>query len=385
MRRIAAATFSRAEAGSFIPVMRAIDAADDLELFLIASGAHLAPEHGMTVQELEDAGFSPAARVEMPMTSPAPGAAAAAIGHGTIGFARVLEEHRPDLLLVVGDRYELLAAVSAALPMLIPVAHVSGGDVTEGAFDNLVRQAVSALSHLHFVAMPEHAERLRRSGEEPWRIHVTGEPALDVLRSFDPLARTELERILGVELTAPVVAATFHPTTLGGGAGDELGELLAALEDLDATIVFTASNADPGGAEVTRRVRAFADGRPRAAFATSLGQRGYYSLLRIADLMIGNSSSGIWEAPSFELPVVNVGARQQGRVRAGNVVDVEPSADAIESGIRRALDPSFRDGVRGLANPYGDGQASARIVEVLRTVELGVELLRKRFGEPTRE
>ena len=381
MRRVAAATFSRAEAGSFLPMLRAMDAAPDLDLFLIAGGSHLAQEHGRTVEELEAAGFSPDALVEMPLSS-TPESAAEAIGHGTIGFARTLAEHRPDFLLLVGDRLELLAAASAALPLKVAVAHVSGGDVTEGALDNLVRQAISSLSHLHFVAMEEHAERLRRCGEEPWRIHVTGEPALDSLRSLDALSRAELERITGITLEAPLVVATFHPTTLARDDTDELGELLEAIDRIDATVVFTAASPDPGGLALTDRVKAFCDARDRAAFVASFGQRGYYSLLRLADAMVGNSSSGIWEAPSFRLPVVNVGDRQQGRIRAANVIDADADADAIADALRRALDPELRASLDGIENPYGDGHASERIADVLRTVDLGPSLLRKRFGEP---
>jgi UDP-N-acetylglucosamine 2-epimerase (non-hydrolysing)/GDP/UDP-N,N'-diacetylbacillosamine 2-epimerase (hydrolysing) len=381
VRRIAAATFSRAEASSFLPIMRAIEAAADLELVVIAGGAHLADEQGRTVAELEEAGFPPNVLVEMPLSSTTPEAAAESIGHGTIGFAHALAVHRPDLVVLVGDRFELLAAASAALPLKVPVAHVSGGDVTEGAFDNLVRQALSALSHVHFVAMEEHAERLRRCGEEPWRIHVTGEPALDSLRTLEPLSRAELEEIADIRFESPLIVATVHPTTLAADDVDELGELLAALDRIDATVVFTAANADPGGLSVTERVRAYADARESAAFITSLGQRGYYSLLGIADAMVGNSSSGIWEAPSFRLPVVNVGNRQQGRIRAANVIDVEPDAGAIEGAVRRALGPGFRASLDG-TNPYGDGHASERIVDVLRSVDLGVELLGKRFGEP---
>jgi UDP-hydrolysing UDP-N-acetyl-D-glucosamine 2-epimerase len=382
VRRIAAATFSRAEAGSFLPMLRAIDAATGLDLFLIAAGSHLAREHGRTVEELEFAGFVPDALVEMPLSSTTPETAAESIGRGTIGFARVLAEHRPEFLLLVGDRLELLAAASAALPLTVPVAHVSGGDVTEGSLDNLVRQAISSLSHIHFVAMEEHADRLRRCGEEPWRIHVTGEPALDSLRSLDALSRDELERIAGISLRSPLVVATFHPTTLARDGADELGELLEALDRFDATVVFTAASPDPGGLSLTARVKAYCDARDTAAFVASFGQRGYYSLLRVADAMVGNSSSGIWEAPSFGLPVVNVGDRQQGRIRPANVIDVEADADAIANALRRALEPGFRASLDGIENPYGDGHASERIADVLQTVDLGPGLLRKRFGEP---
>ena len=313
--------------------------------------------------------------------SDAPLAVAKSIGVGVLGFAPALAELAPDCVLIVGDRVELLAVAAAALPLRIPLAHVSGGEVTEGAIDEQVRHALSKLAHLHFVSSEEHAARLRQMGEEPWRITVTGDPALDLVATTERLGREELSRRLGLALERPLLLVTHHPTTLSPlSAGEEVGRLLEALAEVDATLVFTAPNADAGSRDIRAAVERFVASRPqRRTLVVSLGQPAYYSLLAVADAMVGNSSSGIWEAPSFDLPVVDVGDRQRGRLRAANVIDVACETAAIGDGIRRALDPSFRASLAGLVNPYGDGRATERITAALRAAESGTTLLRKRF------
>jgi UDP-hydrolysing UDP-N-acetyl-D-glucosamine 2-epimerase len=382
VRTIGVATVARSDYGSCLPILRAVSADPDLALHLVAAAAHLAPAHGETVAAIEADGFRVADRIDMLLSSSTPGGAARSIGLGTLGFAQSFERVRPDVLLVVGDRYELLSVACAALPFRIPLAHVSGGEVTEGAFDEQVRHALTKMSHLHFVAMPECAERVIRMGEEPWRVRVTGDPALDAIPRLDRLSRSELADLLGVPLTPPVIVATYHPVTLAGDPAAEIAGLTAALDEIAGTVVFTAPNADPGGAEVARTIRNFVARRPGAVLYLNLGQRAYYSLLALADLMVGNSSSGIWEAPSFELPVVNIGLRQLGRRRGANVIDVpDPDAEQIAAAVRRGLEPRFRAGLRGLANPYGDGTAAPRIIETLKTVSLGPRLVRKRFHD----
>jgi UDP-N-acetylglucosamine 2-epimerase (non-hydrolysing)/GDP/UDP-N,N'-diacetylbacillosamine 2-epimerase (hydrolysing) len=387
VRTIGVATVARSDYGSCLPVLRAVAADPGLKLHLVAAAGHLSPAQGETVRAIEADGFPVADRVDMLLAADTPGAVARGIGLGTTGFAQSFERTRPDILLVVGDRCELLSVACAALPFGIPLAHVSGGEITEGAFDEQVRHALTKMSHLHFVAMPECADRVVRMGEEPWRVTVTGDPALDAVCHLPRLPRAELAARLGVPLAPPVVVATYHPVTRGGDPLAELAALTAALAGLGGTVVFTAPNADPGGIEVARRVRAFVGSRPGAVLYPSLGQEAYYSLLAVADVMVGNSSSGIWEAPSFGLPAVNLGARQHGRHRAANVIDVpEPDAAAVAAAIRRALDPRVRAGLRGLVNPYGDGTAAPRIVDVLKSVRLGPDLVRKRFHdgpEPT--
>jgi UDP-hydrolysing UDP-N-acetyl-D-glucosamine 2-epimerase len=379
-RTIGVATFARSDYSSCLPILRALREDAGLGLHLIAGGAHLAPEFGCTARDIEADGFMIDERVETLVSSDTPQGEAKSVGLGVIGLAQSFTRFRPDLLLVVGDRLELLAAAIAALAFRIPLAHVSGGDISEGAIDNQVRHALSKMSHVHFVAMPAHADRLRQMGEEPWRIFVSGDPALDLIRQTRLASRAELAEALRLELRPPVLLVTFHPTTLGDAqVEEEIDVLLAALGDVQGTLVFTYPNADQHSRVIVERVRCFLARRPGSGLFFSLGQRNLYSLLAVADLMVGNSSSGIWEAPSFRLPVVNIGERQRGRLRAANVIDAPSNADAIRAAVRRGLGPDFRASLRDLTNPYGDGHAAARIKEVLAGIELGPRLLRKRF------
>ena len=360
-------------------MLRAIRSDPGFELQLIVAGMHLSPDFGMTASEIEKDGFEIAARVEMLVDSESPEGIAKSIGLGVSGFAEVFSQSKPDILLLVGDRYELLAAASAALPFLIPLAHISGGDVTEGSFDNQVRHAISKMSHLHFVSMDAHRERLLQMGEEPWRIFVTGDPALDSLGQIQLPDRPELAKDLGLELNAPVVMVSYHPPTLDLGMEAELEALLGALERLSGTFVFTYPNADPQSHLIIQRLRRFVAGKSNVGLFFNLGQAKYYGLMAVADLMVGNSSSGIWEAPSFSLPGVNIGQRQQGRLRAGNVIDVAGNAEDIYQAMLRGLKPDFREGLRGLTNPYGTGNAVPIIMETLGQIALGPALMQKHF------
>lgn len=379
MKRIGVATFGRSDYSSCLPILHGIKADPSLELRLLVGGMHLSPEFGHTVDAIVADGFDISDRIAMPVSSDTPAGVAASVGHGVVALARSLQQVDPEILLVVGDRLELLAAC-AALPLGIPLAHVSGGDVTEGAIDNQVRHAISKMSHVHFVAMPEHAARLRQMGEEPWRIVVTGDPALDMLRQMEWLTRTELESRLEIALKPPVVLVGHHPATLGGvSVQAEIESLLTALTEISGTLIFTSPNADPGNRLIVERLRAFVSGRSDARLFANLGQRVYFSLMAQADVMVGNSSSAIWEAPSFKLPAVNVGDRQKGRLQAGNVIHAAPDATAIRQAIARALDPNFRAALRDLTNPYGDGLAAPRIVKTLKHLESSQALLQKRF------
>ena len=384
MRRIGVATFGRSDYSSCLPILRALQADPELELWLLVSGMHLAPEFGRTVSAIEADGFPIAERIEMLLSSDSEAGTATAIGLGTIGFARGLQRVRPEILLMVGDRLELLAAACAALPLAIPLAHVSGGDVTEGAVDNQIRHAISKMSHVHFVAMPEHADRLRQMGEEPWRIVVTGDPALDLLRDMTFLSRAELETRLGLALKPPLLLVAYHPTTLDTGhVATDVDTLLNVLAEVRGTLIFTYPNADPGNPVIIDRLREFTASRADTRLFMSLGQLVYFSLMAQADLMVGNSSSAIWEAPSFRLPAVDIGDRQKGRRQAGNVVHAALEAAAVRYAIAQALAPAFRAGLHDLQNPYGDGRAVPRIVETLKRLEGGRTLLQKRFLDAT--
>jgi UDP-hydrolysing UDP-N-acetyl-D-glucosamine 2-epimerase len=382
VRRIAVVTVGRSDYGIYRPVLRRLadDAAFDLRI--VAAAAHLSPEFGRTIDVIESDGFDVAARVDMLLSSDSAEAIAKSSGLGTIGFAQSYAVLEPDLVLTLGDRFEMLAAVVAAAPFGIPVAHIHGGESTEGAMDDLFRHAITKMSHLHFVATDAFARRVVQMGEEPWRVTVSGAPGLDALRSASFLDRAAIEARFGIQLEPPVVLVTFHPETRRADtAGWQAGELLAALESVDGTVVMTSPNADTHGRVIGDRMRAFTRERSSAWFVGDFGPDAYLSMLNLAAVMVGNSSSGLIEAPSFELPVVNIGDRQAGRLRATNVIDVADDREAVLAGIRRALAPDFRASLAGLRNPYGDGHAAERIVERLSLVPLDRSLLRKRFHD----
>jgi UDP-hydrolysing UDP-N-acetyl-D-glucosamine 2-epimerase len=274
----------------------------------------------------------------------------------------------------------MLGAAVAALPFALPVAHIHGGEVTEGAIDEQARHAITKLSHLHFPAAEPYRKRLLQMGEEPWRVHCFGAPGLDRLPRLALLSRADLAARLGLPLRRPTVLVTFHPVTLeAADTARHMDELAGALSRVEGDLVISYPGADTAHRAVVERWTALAAARPGTRLAPSLGEDVYCSLLREADAMVGNSSSGIIEAASFGLPVVNVGSRQQGRLRGENVIDVGHGRDEIATAISRALDPAFRRGLVGMRNPYGDGAAAPRIVRILREIELGPRLARKRF------
>ena len=380
MRTIGVVTVARSDYGIYQPVLQALRAHPEMEPHLVVGGMHLSPEFGLTVREIEADGFPIRERVEMLLSSDSPEGIGKAIGLGTIGFAQVYARFRPDLLLTLGDRFEMYAAVLAALPFKIPVAHLHGGEVTEGAMDEALRHSITKLSHLHFVATEEYGRRVRQMGEEPWRVIVSGAPSLDGIGSLDAVPASELESRFGLDLTIPPLVVTYHPVTLEYERTTwQVEQLLAALKRVGLPIVFTAPNADVAGRAVAALIRDFVASHPKARFVVNLGRRGYFGLMRLAAAMVGNSSSGIIEAASFQLPVVNVGTRQRGRVRAANVIDVDNEAEAITAGVARAVSSEFRRGLAGLKNPYGDGKAAERIADTLGKVPLDDSLIMKRF------
>ena len=329
-------------------------------------------------------------RVEMLLSSDSPEGVAKSMGLGVIGFAQAFGRSQPDLLVVLGDRFEMFAAALAALPFLIPVAHIHGGEVTVGAIDDALRHSMTKLSHLHFVSTAEYGRRLEQLGEDPARIVVSGAPGLDNVGHVRLLSGAELQAAFGVSTEPAPLIVTFHSVTLEYTEAEvQTQALLDALGESDLPVVFTQPNADTGGRKIGQMIDRFVSQRANAHRVDSLGVQGYFSLMSQAAAMVGNSSSGLIEAPSFGLPVVNIGTRQAGRVRGSNVIDVEPTRSAISAGIRQALRPEFRARLHGEANPYGDGGAAHRIVERLKSVELGPRLTTKRFrdvriGESTR-
>jgi UDP-hydrolysing UDP-N-acetyl-D-glucosamine 2-epimerase len=382
MRTIGVVTVARSDYGIYRPVLRRLAEARDLEPALFVGGMHLLERFGLTVREVEADGYPVADHVDFLDDDDSPAAVARALGRGTEAFARSFERARPDILLVLGDRYEMLAAATATLPLSLPLAHIHGGESSEGAFDESIRHVLTKLSHLHFAATEAAARRLRQLGEEPWRIVVSGAPALDEIARLEPLLDAELERAIGLPLDPSPLVVTYHPATRDPrDPGALVRELLAAVERTALPAVFTYPNADPGGAEIRRAIDDYVSRHDDATAVASLGARAYHSLLRRAAAMVGNSSSGIIEAASFGLPVVNVGVRQNGRLRPANVIDVEDDREAIRAAIERAVSPELRASLAALESPYGDGRAAERIVATLTSVELGPRLLTKRFHD----
>jgi UDP-N-acetylglucosamine 2-epimerase (non-hydrolysing)/GDP/UDP-N,N'-diacetylbacillosamine 2-epimerase (hydrolysing) len=376
-RTIAVVTSSRADYSHLYWPLHDLAQHPDVELKLIVLGAHLAPRFGETVKEIEKDGFPIAARLECLLSSDTDVGMAKTLGVAVLALADLLGQMRPDLLLLIADRYEMLAPASVALTLRIPIAHIEGGEISEGAIDDAVRNALTKMSHIHFTSTEGARARVVAMGEEPWRVHRAGAPSLDHLRRSRLLDVHELEERLQVNLERPTVVVAYHPVTIVRDTTQEAESLFAALENVDAQILFCYPNSDAGSHALMHRTRAFLATRSDARVYVNLEAVTYWSLLRHVALLIGNSSSGIMEAASFALPVVNVGFRQKGRERAHNVLDAAPEANVIIDAIARGMSDDFRGSLAGMTNPYGDGHAAEKIVQVLTTTPLSEELLVK--------
>lgn len=376
---ICVVTGTRAEYGLLRPVMERIRASERFTLQVVATGMHLSPEFGLTWRTIEADGFPIDDKVEMLLSSDTPVGIAKAMGLGTIAFADVFERLKPDLLMILGDRFELLAAAQAALVARLPIAHISGGDVTEGAMDEAIRHSLTKMSHLHFVTNAPAARRVRQLGESPERIHLVGNPALDHLIGLPRLDRAAVEEALGLRLRRRNLLITFHPVTLDEKpAAEPFAELLAALDRLeDVGLIFTMPNADTFGRVIITMINEFVAARPHAVARVSLGQTLYWSVLAQVDAMVGNSSSGLLEAPSMKTPTVNIGDRQKGRPCAASVINCPPEADAIVGAIHRAFTLDCSD----VENPYGDGRSAGRILDVLERETNFAALVKKPFAD----
>jgi UDP-hydrolysing UDP-N-acetyl-D-glucosamine 2-epimerase len=377
-RKIAVVTSSRADYSHLYWPLHDLATHPAVDLQLIVMGPHLSPAFGPTVNEIERDGFPIAGRVECLLSSDTDIGMAKTIGVAVLGLADLLGRLRPDLLLLIADRYEMFAPASVALALRIPIAHIEGGEISEGAIDDAVRNALTKMSHIHFTTTRNARARVIAMGEEPWRVHRSGAPSLDHLRRSRLLTRDELEQKLAINLTQPTLLVVYHSVTLLRETTSEADALFAALNQLDEQIVFTYPNADAGSHHLIERTRAFAGTRKNTHIFLNLGAVTYLSLLRHVGAMVGNSSSGIMETASFGVPTVDIGMRQQGRERARNVLSAAPNAADILGKVREALRPDFRSSLVGMDNPYGDGHASQKIVEVLTTVPLTPELLIKR-------
>jgi len=381
-RSIGVVTVGRSDFGIYRPVLSLLARDSRFKLQIFVGGMHLSPNYGDTWRDIEREGFRIAAKAEGAESGNGDSEIAAAMGAGLSAFARIFSSQHPDILLVLGDRYEMFAAAAAAVPYRIPLAHIHGGETTEGAMDESFRHAITKLSHLHFVSTQAHGNRVQQMGEEPWRITVCGAPALDAIRDFQPMDTKRLASRIGMSLDPAPLLVTYHSATLADmSPGHQIAEVLQGLADWNGPMIFTGVNADTGNLQLREAIRNFAAHNPNTRCVENLGTEAYFTLMSCAAAMVGNSSSGLIEAPSFGLPVINIGPRQQGRLRAGNVIDAPCEAAAIAAAIHRATNSDFRSSLRGLVNPYGDGLASERIVGRLAECNLDSDLLVKKFHD----
>jgi len=367
-RKICVVTGSRAEFGLLRWLMVAINDHPALRLQVIATGMHLSPEFGSTYSEIEEAGFKIDVKVEMLLGSDTKSAITKSIGLGVIGFADAYERLAPDMVVVLGDRFEMFAAVSAAMIAGLPVAHIHGGETTEGAYDEAIRHSITKMSQLHFVATDEYRRRVIQLGEHPQRVFKVGGMGIDAVMHMKLLSREALERSLELRFEERSLLITFHPVTLEGECYSvvQMQELLAALGNLrDTTLIFTMPNADVGGRELGALVQQFVENNPCAKAYSSLGQLRYFSCLKQVDGVVGNSSSGLLEAPAFKIGTINIGDRQKGRLKAESVIDCEPRRDSIRAALKTLYSAEFQNNLATVDNRYGNGGASERIVTVL--------------------
>lgn len=379
-RRIAVVTGSRAEYGLLYWILKDLQASEAFDLQLIVTGMHLSTEFGLTVRHIESDGLVIARRVEMLLASDSAGGVAKSMALGLIGFSDAIEDLRPELIIVLGDRFEILAVAEAALVHNVPLVHIGGGDITEGAIDESIRHAITKMAHLHLVTNADAARRITQMGEDPSRVHIVGNPGLDHLLRTPLLDRQALAQSLGHPLGVRNFLITFHPVTLEPeDARQQQRAMLRALDQMHepASLWFTRPNADVGGRELASDLDAWAATRPHAQVFTSLGQQRYLSLMSQVDAVIGNSSSGLCEAPSFRIPTVNIGDRQRGRLAGNSVIHCQPQTDSIKTAIEAALCMDCSAAV----NPYGDGQSTTRILSVLAAFQTDREVLKKRFHD----
>ncbi|GAA1561986.1 UDP-N-acetylglucosamine 2-epimerase [Kribbella hippodromi] len=384
-RRICVFTGSRADYGPLAAVLRALSNDPGIELRVLVSGSHLVSQQGSTVDAITADGFPVSECVPMVVASDTPVGVAKSFGLGAMGYADALERIAPDILVLLGDRYEVLAAAVAATFLRLPIAHICGGEVTAGSTDEGMRHAITKLSHLHFTATPAFSRRVVQLGEDPARVHTVGSPGLDTVRTTKLLDRTELSAVLGIELGTPTIAVTYHPAT-ADPVGSEAGikGLIRALDRLGrGTVVFTGPNVDLGGPSADRELQDFVARHPgRMVMRASLGQTGYLSLAKHADVVVGNSSSALIEVPALGTPTVNIGTRQEGRPTAESTISCGTSAEDIQSAIEQALTPEHTHRATTCPSPYGDGHAAPRILHHLKTTPLH-SLFQKHFTDQT--
>jgi len=377
-KKIVAITSSRADYSHLYWVLKLLEQDKTIDLTILCFGPHLSPEYGETWRQIKRDGFSNVKTIECLLSSDTDVGMAKSLGLAILGITDFLAELRPDLMLIIADRYEMLAPANVALTMRIPIAHIEGGDVSEGAIDDAVRNALTKMSHIHFTPTKKSRQRVLAMGEEPWRVHLSGAASLDHLRKSEIPDREHINQQFNLNAKTRLIVVAYHPVTMYQDSTIEQDELFKALSNRDENIVFCFPNADAGSHKIMHKAKEFCQQHQKAQIYTNLSPQNYWGLLRQADLMIGNSSSGIMETPSLNLPTINIGIRQQGREQAKNITDVKPKKLAITQAIEKSLSAEFIQSLEHLINPYGDGCAAERIADVLSKLEINDRLLFKK-------
>lgn len=382
MKKIAIVTGTRAEYGLLIPLIKKIAVDPELEVQLIATGMHLSPEFGLTIDMIEQDGYGVADKIEVLLSSDTPIGISKSMGLAMISFSETFTRLNPDMVIVLGDRFEMFAAATVASVIKIPIAHLHGGETTEGAFDEAFRHSITKMSWLHFTSTEEYRQRVIQLGEDPNRVFSVGAIGIENIKEMPLMTKSELEQSLQIELKVPLLLVTFHPVTLENNTSTvQFEALLEALEDYkEGTIIFTKSNADTDGRIINKMIDDYVKKKPENAIAfISMGQIRYLSALKIADVVMGNSSSGIIEAPSFNVPTINIGDRQKGRIQAKSVLNCEPDKESIKSTLKRALSEEFKQKLFDVNNPYGVGNVSEKILSIIKNTLQSTISLKKNF------
>ena len=380
MKKICVVTGTRAEYGLLYWLLKEIEADKELQLQVIVTGMHLSPEFGLTYKEIEKE-FKINKKIEMLLSSDTSVGISKSMGLAQISFAESYDELKPDIVIVLGDRYEIFSATSAAMIARIPIAHIHGGEKTEGAFDESIRHSITKMSHLHFTATEEYKNRVIQLGEHPSRVFNVGGMGIENIKRLKLLSKDEFEKSIEFKLNSKNILVTFHPVTLENStAKEQFQQLLDAIDELeDTNIIFTKANSDTDGRVINQMIDEYVTKNfQKSVQFTSLGQLRYLSALQYVDAVVGNSSSGLAEAPSFKIGTINIGDRQKGRIKASSVIDCEPNKDSILKSFEKLYSKEFQNSLINVKNPYGDGCASKKIVEILKSVDLE-NILKKSF------
>jgi len=381
MRKIAVVTGTRAEYGLLFWLMKEIEKDKNLQLQVIVTGMHLSPEFGLTYKEIEK-DFKIDKKIEMLLSSDTPVGISKSMGLAQISFSEAYQDLKPDILVVLGDRYEIFSAVASAMISNIPIAHLHGGEATEGLIDEPIRHSISKMSHLHFVATKEYQNRVIQLGEQPQNIFNVGGLGLDNINKLTLLSKKEFEKSINFKLKKRNFIITFHPVTLENNSQEQFQNLLDVLDNLkDVGLIFTKANSDTDGRVVNKMIDSFVNIRKQKSVAfSSLGQLRYLSALQYIDAMVGNSSSGLAEAPTFKIGTINIGNRQKGRIKATSIIDCKPTKKKISKAFDKLFSKKFTDSLKRVENPYGNGGASKSIKKVLKNIKLDGIILKKFYN-----